>query len=1173
MLLMTRYIQKFLLLLLVLISPLSFAQTYPVQVVPVMISPYSSKLSDYSNAMVNRINLQLITTDLLVQNRPAQLHIKIQGNGITAQSASIVSGIQPVYLNGGEILSLTSVDLAGYFRFQNLQGLTTTRYSEPLPDGVYTICFQVYDVMTKKWLSQSSCATIYLMLNDPPQLNLPSDNEQIPSTDFPNIVFSWTPRHINATNVSYEFELKELLNPDLQPAFAFEVSPLLHKEENLRTSTLLYDVSKPTLIPGKTYTWRVKAVSTNGLAENSVFKNNGYSQVYSFKYTSNCTAPKFLLSEQQSQARVKLMWQGENSHKNYHVQYRKANVENAEWFEVFSLNTQTLLQGLEPGFTYEFRVGATCEATQYGTTPSFVYSGIQTFTLNKDENSTSYNCGIVPKIEVTNQQPLGNLVVNETFMAGDFPVKVLEVSGASGVFTGKGYIQVPYLFDTRIGVEFNNIRINDDYQLIDGMVETTYDPDWSNVEDVDAFIDDLVNDLASLIDRIRDKLEKGETLTQEEVTEFTFLGNEYYDNLNNQIEEQLSNGKLTQEEANVLKDLLVESQEAYNNSLLASTDESTIAQALQASNTAYDKADEIKEVLEGANRFFSLLEFAEEDNSLEIASNQINTNCYNVFLPSGRLVKFNPDELKNISKIGISENGYLKYVIGNDNKKYYLSRKVETKETGNKTEITKSYESDELICFECIQAEKPVSIEIIKTEQGIVYKGSTRQYRIANFVSTVACESGLQVMYRISENEFGCRTITKEECENFGVGIGSGEIVFTQNIENRYNVTIRQKEGKFTSYFELKGESKKGLSNNDKTKIEQEVQNTINDVLNDLQDPNDINSLSKKIKVEKDGFYVKQMTGGEWITALSDLGTNVWENAALPKNYWNEDEGSSTSNVRVPATFAGVSDGVIEEVTNYPQLVKLGYDVATKEEVRTGLWESVKGISVETIKDAAVDFYEQKKANYTSDKPYIVNHTVSKDAVQVASIIFGGGGIKAVTKNVDEGVDNVGKKVKKAINDKKVNLDEFMNSTDFANLMDNSFKKYKGQLSRADWEARYKTLYKNRNIGKLTEEQFLILEGGFKPKKAITTSDGKRYFDNVLDETAREVKSGPISLSNSRQQLLKDIEILNEELAKGIDKIEWHCFDSVNKIEIENFINQNLKPELRDKGLFKIINY
>ena len=77
------------------------------------------------------------------------------------------------------------------------------------------------------------------------------------------------------------------------------------------------------------------------------------------------------------------------------------------------------------------------------------------------------------------------------------------------------------------------------------------------------------------------------------------------------------------------------------------------------------------------------------------------------------------------------------------------------------------------------------------------------------------------------------------------------------------------------------------------------------------------------------------MTGKEWIATLSDLGTNVWENAALPENYWNEDEaGHKNSTIKTPALFAGVSDGVIGEITEYPQLIKLGYDVSTQTEVR-----------------------------------------------------------------------------------------------------------------------------------------------------------------------------------------------------------------------------------------------
>ena len=467
----------------------AIAQTYPVQVVPVLTPPYSSKIADYANPMANRVQLQVITTDLSVQNRSVQLYVEIKGNGFTAASVPVLSGVSPLRISGGEILRLTNAELAPYFQLRNLQGISSEQYASPLPDGVYTFCFRVRDVLSGRWLSQHQCTVAYLMLNDPPILNIPTDNEQVAVTDFQNIIFSWTPRQINATNVSYTFELREILDPTLDPHFAFEVSRRVLKEDDLRMTTFVYDVSKPNLIPGRRYAWRVRAISTGGLAENSVFKNNGYSEVHTFVYAVNCSKPLFLLSEQQGKSRTKLLWQGHTLHQKYHIQYRKKNVEGAQWFETFTRNTQTLIADLEAG-EYEFRVGASCEGERYGITPSYVYSDIQTFKIEKTSNTTEqgYNCGIVPKITITNQKPLNSLVTNEVFTAGDFVVTLLEVSGSNGVFSGKGFIKVPYLNDTKLAVEFENVKINSDYQLTDGVVKTTYDADWKNVQ----FIENLI---------------------------------------------------------------------------------------------------------------------------------------------------------------------------------------------------------------------------------------------------------------------------------------------------------------------------------------------------------------------------------------------------------------------------------------------------------------------------------------------------------------------------------------------------------------------------------------------------------------------------------------------------------------------------------------------------------
>ena len=485
------------------------AQTYPVQVVPVLTPPYSSKIADYANPMANKVQLQLITTDLSVQNRPVQLYVEIKGNGLTAASAPVLSGVSPLRISGGEILRLTNAELASYFQLRNLQGITSQQYASALPDGMYSFCFRVKDVLSGRWLSQSHCAIAYLMLNDPPILNIPSDNEQVAVTDFQNIIFSWTPRQINATNVTYSFELREILDPTLDPRFAFEVSRRILKEDDLRMTTFVYDVSKPNLIPGRRYAWRVRAISTGGLAENSVFKNNGYSEVHSFVYAVNCGKPLFLLSQQQGKNRTKLLWQGHTLHQKYHIQYRKKGVANAQWFEASTRNTQTLITDLEAG-EYEFRVGATCETERYGINPSYVYSDIQTFEIEKTQNTTesAYNCGIVPKIAITNQKPLGSLVTNEVFVAGDFSVTILEVSGNNGIFSGKGFIKVPYLNDTKLAVEFENIKINADYQLTDGIVKTTYDSDWKGVQEIKS-LNEVINNLKTIF--------KKKKLTEEDV--------------------------------------------------------------------------------------------------------------------------------------------------------------------------------------------------------------------------------------------------------------------------------------------------------------------------------------------------------------------------------------------------------------------------------------------------------------------------------------------------------------------------------------------------------------------------------------------------------------------------------------------------------------------------------
>ncbi len=102
-------------------------------------------------------------------------------------------------------------------------------------------------------------------------------------------------------------------------------------------------------------------------------------------------------------------------------------------------------------------------------------------------------------------------------------------------------------------------------------------------------------------------------------------------------------------------------------------------------------------------------------------------------------------------------------------------------------------------------------------------------------------------------------------------------------------------------------------------------------------------------------------------------------------------------------------------------------------------------------------------------------------------------------------------------------------------------KGYTGKLSRELYEQRGRTIFHNRIQGKISEKVFQQLLGG-ETKTFVVRMGGKkgtRHVDNVLDNTAREVKSGPLKLTKFiREQIRKDKELIKQY---GLE-IEWHLF-------------------------------
>ena len=492
----------------------SKAQTFPVTISTQILQPSPIYLSNYADATTinSPIKVQLVLNDLTISNRQVRLKIYFQGNSISLASNDFVVGARPLYLEGGFPLQLTNVDLAPYFEYQNILGVNPNQYAQPLPEGVYNISVEVYDFATNKKLSKKTAVTTIIFQNEPPFLNLPLNGASIMQQNIQNIVFSWTPRSINVSNVEYEFSLVEIWDNYTPVQNAFAYSPPLYTTTT-RNTTLQYGITQPQLIPGKKYAWRIKAKAILGAEEIGVFKNNGYSEIFSFTYEVFCTAPLSIATSGVSQDQAKITWSGSIDNYDYQVNYREKN--SRDWYKLVTPRETINISNLKPNTTYEYTVGSSCDVGKY------THSTIHEFTTLAQDEIAFAGCGIQPDPnDLKNKNPLPSLFPNDVVTAGDFPIVVIKATGSNGNFTGEGYVTLPFLEKfrklidaadalggekinigkfSRIRITFNNIGVNTDFKLISGEIVASYDPNWGGMADLDGVVNDAFGDAGNVV--------------------------------------------------------------------------------------------------------------------------------------------------------------------------------------------------------------------------------------------------------------------------------------------------------------------------------------------------------------------------------------------------------------------------------------------------------------------------------------------------------------------------------------------------------------------------------------------------------------------------------------------------------------------------------------------------
>jgi hypothetical protein len=468
----------------------SYAQ-FPVHITPQLISPYTLQLNDYYNGSNPKLIVTLINKDLLKPTITVRLRMDIQGQSAKLTSKDYVY-YPPITLDAGIPQQLSLSDLAPYFNPDNLnfEGITRAQYQQQgkIPEGYYQFCFEAIEVSTNEIASLKKCASAWISLSDPPLLNLPKKTESIAFREPTNIIFNWTPRHLNspnsAFNTEYEFQLVELWDNGIDPVAAFQTAQPLY-QTTVKATTLLYGPAEPILIPGKKYGWRVRAKAKSGIDDADVFRNNGYSEVFWFTCQDNCQPPANVTATVQN-GRVTLTWLPQPQMYEYNIEYREASPfggglegAGAQWFSQKTTATQATIYDVQPGKTYQYRIGGSCSIGG-----GIVFGELKAFTIPARNITRDSACGILPNINIANQTAIQSLTSGDVILAGDFPVKLLQVTGQTS-FTGNGYVTVPFLGEARVKVKFNNIGVNTDKQLISGVIETTFDSTMKGIYDLD----------------------------------------------------------------------------------------------------------------------------------------------------------------------------------------------------------------------------------------------------------------------------------------------------------------------------------------------------------------------------------------------------------------------------------------------------------------------------------------------------------------------------------------------------------------------------------------------------------------------------------------------------------------------------------------------------------------
>lgn len=268
---------------------------YPANVSPVLKTPYSLFLSDYTDPAKDQLAATVVFNDYNESEWTFKLKLTLEGYDIKLETVDDFQPSQPITVSPGEPVTFTGSDWTEYFDFRNLNvtGPASNELynSGRLPEGGYTLYLEVLDYETGEVLSRETSVTWWMELANPPLLILPADEGYINPAST-QISFTWQLFSTSSLNdvlgTEYQLTIWEITDNtvsmnDINPLSAVQNGQTLQifQSDIVTATSYIYGPADPALEKGKAYIYQIQAFDPDG---KDSFKNSGKSEFRRFYY-------------------------------------------------------------------------------------------------------------------------------------------------------------------------------------------------------------------------------------------------------------------------------------------------------------------------------------------------------------------------------------------------------------------------------------------------------------------------------------------------------------------------------------------------------------------------------------------------------------------------------------------------------------------------------------------------------------------------------------------------------------------------------------------------------------------------------------------------------------------------------------------------------------------------